>query len=244
MATRQEATRPSLTGLPLFEALDRVLYPSLNPALVLGQDISHYCPSLMYGELSGETLQRAFELIEEEVGGLPPAGQGSLLDIGAGIGKQVFCAACLHAWRRCDGVEIYEKRAKMAAHALVRWKEWVVTGKSPPVEEEQEDDEERRGRPPWRPGVDVPRTLDVNFVCADVVELGAEGYEVILLVSAAFTDELMSTIALVLDGLPVGTLAICITKGLPSTKWEVVHKSEREEPWGRAWLIIQKKVEA
>ena len=36
--------------------------------------------------------------------------------------------------------------------------------------------------------------------------------------------------------------AICITKGLPSEKWAVLHDSPREEPWGRARLIIQKKV--
>ncbi len=35
--------------------------------------------------------------------------------------------------------------------------------------------------------------------------------------------------------------AICITKSLPSDKWEVLHDEAREEPWGRARLIIQRK---
>lgn len=37
--------------------------------------------------------------------------------------------------------------------------------------------------------------------------------------------------------------AVCITKSLPSTKWVEVHREEREEPWGRAVLIIQQKRE-
>lgn len=39
-------------------------------------------------------------------GGLPPPGEGSLLDIGSGIGKQVFAAACLWPWRRVAGIEV------------------------------------------------------------------------------------------------------------------------------------------
>lgn len=202
-------------GLALYSRLEPCLYPSLNPALVLGHDISHHCPSLMYGELSGETLVKALGLIDE-LEALPREGEGSLIDIGSGIGKQIFTAACVYAWKRCIGVEIYEKRAKLAEEALQRWKSKESS-------------------------IPMLRTRVVDFACSDIVEIEMERFQVILLVSAAFTDTLMRSIAKVLDSQAVGTLAICITKPLPGPKWEVVHKSEREEPWGQAWLIIQKK---
>ena len=34
--------------------------------MVMGHDVSHFCDSLMYGELSGATLRRALELIDDE----------------------------------------------------------------------------------------------------------------------------------------------------------------------------------
>jgi DNA-binding ferritin-like protein (Dps family) len=34
--------------------------------MVLGHDVSHFCDSLMYGELSGASLRQAFRLIEEK----------------------------------------------------------------------------------------------------------------------------------------------------------------------------------
>lgn len=45
---------------------DQRLFPGSHPGMVLGHDVSHFCDSLMYGELSGATLRRAFCLIEEE----------------------------------------------------------------------------------------------------------------------------------------------------------------------------------
>ena len=206
----------------------------------------------MYGELSGETLLKALTLIEENLGGLPPQGEGKLIDIGSGIGKQVFVAACLWGWKKCIGVEIYEKRAKMAAEAFGRWEREVVGGREggrgggggvkSSTSQVQEDNTSSSSSS--SSSVPLPPTLAVDFVCGDIIELGVEGFQVLLLVSAAFTDSLMDTIAIVLDEQPVGTFAICITKGLPSEKWEVVHREEREEPWGRAWLIIQKKIVA
>lgn len=261
MTTTTDTTNSTLDkGLSLYTALEPFLYPSLNPALVLGQDISHHCPSLMYGELSRETLQKALALIDEDLGGLPPRGEGSFIDLGSGIGVQVFVAACMWGWKRCLGVEIYEKRAKLAREALRRWEREVVgerdrgggggagrgegaNGKS----SSQEQSDGRGGSGNCRCSdrdVPLPPTLAVDFACGDVIDLGVEGFQVLLLVSAAFTDALMKTLAIALDGQPVGTFAICITKGLPSPKWEVVHKEEREEPWGRAWLIIQKKIVA
>ena len=198
----------------------------------------------MYGELSGETLLKALTLIEEELGGLPPPGEGSLIDIGSGIGKQIFVAACLWGWKRCVGVEIYEKRAKMAAEALGKWSTEVVGGREGGEGEGSSTTQVPLGNTSSSSSVPLPPTVAVEFVCGDIIDLGVEGFQVLLLVSAAFTDSLMETIAIVLDEQPVGTYAICITKGLPSQKWEVVHKEEREEPWGRAWLIVQKKIVA
>lgn len=212
----------------------------------------------MYGELSGETLRKAFAWIDEKLGGLPPQGEGSFIDIGSGIGMQVFVAACLWGWKRCLGVEIYEKRANLAREALRRWEREVVGGRDrgwgggggegeSGSSSSQKQSDGSGGSSNCRSSnrdVPLPPTLAVDFACGDIIDLGVEGFQVLLLVSAAFTDSLMKTIATALDGQPVGTFAICITKGLPSQKWEVVHKEGREEPWGRAWLIIQKKIVA
>lgn len=60
---------------------------------------------------------------------------------------------------------------------------------------------------PWQKGLDpMPPTTDIQFTCGDVIEEGAAGYQVLLLVSAAFTDSLLHQIALILDDLPVGVL--------------------------------------
>lgn len=222
-------------------------------------------------------------------GGLPPPGEGALLDIGSGIGKQVFAAACLWPWRRVAGIEIYERRHKLAVQALARWEAAVAEGRQagqPEREQEQDEEEEQeegedKEVPAWDAGRDpLPPTTAVSFACGDVVEEGAEGFDVLLLVSAAFTDSLIQTMAAALDDSPVGTMvraygvrvevsacvfvlcfemnarsirytpptpprqAICITKGLPSEKWAVLHDEAREEPWGRARLIIQRKAVA
>lgn len=71
--------------------------------------------------------------------------------------------------------------------------------------ENDEEEEEQEGV--WDPSRDpLPPTLDVTFTCGDVVEEGAEGFEVLLLVSAAFTDALLQTVARALEPLPVGTM--------------------------------------
>lgn len=62
------------------------------------QDISHYCPSLMYGELSLETLAHALRLCEKL--GLPVEG-ASMCDVGCGIGRCVYRAALLRRWSKC-----------------------------------------------------------------------------------------------------------------------------------------------
>lgn len=45
---------------------DKVVFPGSHHGLVMGHDHSHFCDSLMYGELSGATLRRAFQLIDTE----------------------------------------------------------------------------------------------------------------------------------------------------------------------------------
>jgi hypothetical protein len=54
--------------------------------------------------------------------------------------------------------------------------------------------------------VPTPPTRDVQFKCGDIVEEGCKGFDVLLLVSAAFTDHLLAQIARVLNDCPVGTL--------------------------------------
>lgn len=181
---------------------------------------------------------RSFHL-KRSYGGLPPPGQGSLLDIGSGVGKQVFTAACLWPWKRVCGIEIYEKRHRLSVQALARWNTLVLAaavgdeacqaggirgGEGTAAAEEQEEqgadggddvddmeeedeEEEEEDAPAWEAGRDpLPATRDVSFACGDVVEEGAEGFEVLLLVSAAFTDALLRTMAAAVDAVPVGTM--------------------------------------
>lgn len=99
--------------------------------------------------------------------------------------------------------QIYERRHKLAVQALGRWNAQVVAAKTEteteteqqPEQQQQpeeaaakgassDEDEDEEGVPAWEAGRDpLPPTLDVSFQCADVVEEGAEGYEVLLLVS-------------------------------------------------------------
>ncbi len=75
------------------------------------------------------------------------------------------------------------------------------------AEENEQGEEDEEAGPVWEAGRDpLPPTLSVALTCGDVVEEGAEGFDVLLLVSAAFTDSLLRTMAAALDPLPVGTL--------------------------------------
>ena len=122
--------------------------------------------------------------------------------------------------------QIYERRHKLATQALGRWNDAVVVAAEAAAEEQQQqqqaavagggdDDGDKNGEQqqqeeedaPWDPSRDpLPPTLDVSVACGDVVEEGAEGFQVLLLVSAAFTDALLQTVARALGPLPVGTV--------------------------------------
>ena len=102
-------------------------------------------------------------------------------------------------------------------------------------EEEDDEDDEDADVPAWAPGRDpLPPTLDVSVACGDVVEEGAEGYEVLLLVSAAFTDALLQTVARALDPLPVGTvvrvafLRSCGVSVIPFPSLFLIYQNQNE----------------
>ena len=178
---------------------------SLLPTLVVNRR------SILYAILLSSSSTNRF-------GGLPPRGQGRLIDVGAGTGRCLFLSACLYPWLKCTGIEIYEPRAKLANQAIERWNSYIAAASSSDISSSSNNGDatssvdpqsSQKTSSPSPPAIiitDIPETKDLDFITGDVIEYGVGGYDVILLVSAAFTDFLLSQIAQVLDPCPIGTL--------------------------------------
>ncbi|EGZ09311.1 hypothetical protein PHYSODRAFT_525142 [Phytophthora sojae] len=188
--------------------------------------------SLVYGEIPFETVDAIFQLMRTQFGVLLDKG-GNFYDIGSGCGKvvragnvltvewQVMAAALLHDFSKCCGIEVLDGLHAVALKVLDRWRYQMLDS--------------------------LPATkadLDLGFAKADAVKRPDIWRDATLVFcnSTCFSDSLIQAISTEADQLAVGSYFVTVTKPLQSTRWQAVHEEKFHMSWGRATVIIQKKM--
>ncbi|KAL4165415.1 hypothetical protein KRP22_014126 [Phytophthora ramorum] len=176
--------------------------------------------SLVYGEIPFETVDAIFQLMRTQFGVLLDNG-GNFYDIGSGCGKVVMAAALLHDFSKCCGIEVLDGLHDVALKALDRWRYQMLDS--------------------------LPATkanVDVGFAKGDAIkrpDIWRDG-TLVFCNSTCFSDSLIQAISAEADQLRVGSYFVTVTKPLQSTRWQAVHEEKFHMSWGRATVIIQKKM--
>ncbi|KAL3671144.1 hypothetical protein V7S43_004325 [Phytophthora oleae] len=176
--------------------------------------------SLVYGEIPFETVDAIFQLMRTQFGVLLDKG-GNFYDIGSGCGKVVMAAALLHDFSKCCGIEVLDGLHAVALKVLDRWRYQMLDS--------------------------LPATkadVDVGFAKGDAVKRPDIWRDATLVFcnSTCFSDSLIQAISTEADHLPVGSYFVTVTKPLQSSRWQAVHEAKFHMSWGRATVIVQKKM--
>uniref|UniRef100_H3H2A9 Histone H3-K79 methyltransferase n=1 Tax=Phytophthora ramorum TaxID=164328 RepID=H3H2A9_PHYRM len=86
--------------------------------------------------------------------------------------------------------------------------------------------------------------VDVGFAKGDAIkrpDIWRDG-TLVFCNSTCFSDSLIQAISAEADQLRVGSYFVTVTKPLQSTRWQAVHEEKFHMSWGRATVIIQKKM--
>ncbi|KAE8908173.1 hypothetical protein PF005_g19401 [Phytophthora fragariae] len=176
--------------------------------------------SLVYGEIPFETVDAIFQLMRTQFGVLLDRG-GNFYDIGSGCGKVVMAAALLHDFSKCCGIEVLDGLHAVALKVLDRWRYQMLDA--------------------------LPATkadLDLGFAKADAVKRPDTWRDATMVFcnSTCFSDSLIQAISTEADQLSVGSYFVTVTKPLQSTRWQAMHEEKFHMSWGRATVIVQKKM--
>ncbi|KAG7398623.1 hypothetical protein PHYBOEH_010778 [Phytophthora boehmeriae] len=137
------------------------------------------------------------------------------------IFQLVMAAALLHDFAKCSGIEVLEGLHSVALKVLDRWRYEMLDS--------------------------LPATkadVDVGFAKGDAVKCPDLWRDATLVFcnSTCFSDSLLQAISTEADQLAVGTYFVTVTKPLQSTRWQAMHEEKFLMSWGRATVIVQKKM--
>ncbi|KUF77077.1 hypothetical protein AM587_10006439 [Phytophthora nicotianae] len=172
--------------------------------------------SLVYGEIPFETVDAIFQLMRMQFGVLLDKG-GNFYDIGSGCGKVVL-----------DGLHA------VALKVLDRWRFEILD--SLPATKADVDVGFVKGDAVKRPDIWRDATLVFcNSTCFSDSVRSVRSVDLQCLLTAFVTS-------LGADQLAVGSYFVTVTKPLPSTRWQAMHEEKFHMSWGRATVIVQKKM--
>ncbi|DAZ96595.1 TPA: hypothetical protein N0F65_000161 [Lagenidium giganteum] len=175
--------------------------------------------SLVYGEIPFESVAEIFTLMRTNFGALLERG-GNFYDIGSGCGKVTIAAALLHDFSKCCGIEVIPDRTSIALQILDVWR-YQSIDKLP----SQKAD------------------IDIGFVKGDASKMDMwKDATLVFCNSTCFSDSLLQAISNAADSLREGCYFVTVTKPLVSTRWKTVLEQKFQMSWGKATVIIQKKV--
>uniref|UniRef100_K3W8C8 Histone-lysine N-methyltransferase, H3 lysine-79 specific n=1 Tax=Globisporangium ultimum (strain ATCC 200006 / CBS 805.95 / DAOM BR144) TaxID=431595 RepID=K3W8C8_GLOUD len=176
--------------------------------------------SLAYGEIPFATVEETFQLMRSQFGVLLDRG-GKFYDLGSGCGKVVMAAALLHDFSQCCGIEILEGLHGIALKVLDHWRYKMLDS---------------------LPAAKVD--IDVGFTRADAatnVDIWKDA-TLVFCNSTCFSGSLIQSISTAADQLNDGTYFVTITKPLSSKRWKTMLEQKLPMSWGKATVIVQKKV--
>jgi hypothetical protein len=218
------------------EIFDSVMQPF---SVVLGKAVSKKereelnlkNPSLIYGEVTFETMGIVFEKIRKVYGrphqgtsgpsGVMQTRGGIFYDLGAGTGKGVIAAAVLYDFEVCYGIEYLEGLFSLSLDAL---NSYNTRGKAKLSSREHE--------------------THCQFIHGDFLQTRTKDWrdaDVVFANSTCYEPALMSGIARLATGMKKGSFFITLTKRLPCQDFTVVDFEMHPMSWGEATVFVMQK---
>eukprot|EP01038_Epipyxis_sp_PR26KG_P014928 gene14928-20080_t len=139
-------------------------------------------------------------------------------DLGSGTGKAVFAARLTQDFSKCIGIEILHSLHIQAAKIVERYntefKSFLAIGQS------------------QNAAVYEGSFLDFDWSDGDVVFAN----------STCFDDELMLSLSKMAEKLQPGAIVVTFTKGMTTTKFELLERKRYKMSWGPATVFIHRKL--
>lgn len=175
--------------------------------------------TLTYGELDFVSIGEVFQTIKKRYAVIPEG--GVFYDLGSGTGKGVITGALLHPFEECRGIELLSGLHGISCQVKEKYdaKFPKAVAENPQV---------------WS---SVPK---VNMILGDMFEVDWTDASFIFANSTCYSHEMMKQIAE--KEVPVGTIALSMTKEFPSNKWQVLESVRKQMSWGEGTVYIQRRV--
>ena len=176
--------------------------------------------SLTYGEIEFQALGEIFYTIQERYGGLPSG--GAFYDLGSGTGKALLAAALLGNFSECIGIEILSGLHKISISLI----------------EEYDDEITQHVLQNSSLWITIPK---IRSILGDICQEDWKSAAFIFVNSTCFSDEMVEFVSDV--EVPVGTLAVSLTRALSARTWVSLETVRKRMSWGEATVYIQRKAD-
>ena len=177
-------------------------------------------PSLTYGEIEFQALGEIFYTIQWRYGGLPSG--GIFYDLGSGTGKALLAAALLGTFSECIGIELLSSLHKISLSLI----------------EEYNDEITQHVLHNTNLWITIPKLRNIH---GDIFQVDWKNAAFIFVNSTCFNEEMVELISEV--EVPVGTLAVSLTRPLTARTWVGLETVRKRMSWGEATVYIQRKAD-
>ena len=174
---------------------------------------------LTYGEMEFQALGEIFYTIQERYGGLPSG--GTFYDLGSGTGKALLAAALLGNFSECIGIEILSSLHSISLGLI----------------EEYNDEITQHLLQNSNLWTNMPI---IRSILGDICKVDWKNASFIFVNSTCFSREMLEFVSEV--EVPVGTIALSLTRGLTGRSWASLEIVDKIMSWGEATVYIQRKV--
>lgn len=178
--------------------------------------MGYYSPTLSFSELSQDNMRTIFDRLEGV--GWVCENNSHFVDIGCGVGKQVFMAALLYDFTSCKGIEIVSELHQICADRQVKWNHICI-----------------------RMRLRKKLHIEMGFNAGDASVIDWSQGTVILAYSTAFDQKLMDAIAVCGERVAPGAYLITISTTITSNLFDLVDSFELALSWGKATCFIYRR---
>lgn len=147
-----------------------------------------------------------------------PSAGGVFYDLGSGTGKAVFAARLTRDFDRCVGVEILSS-LHSAAEAVVR-----------------------RFHDHFAKHLSLSEKQAVSVFEGSFCDFDWSDGDLVFANSTCFSDELMSEVSRLAERLKPGAVVVTFTRGLTSTRFELLERRRYGMSWGPATVFIHRRL--
>jgi SAM-dependent methyltransferase len=170
--------------------------------------------SLVYGEVSFNSFGTVVwgPFVNLKSGGI-------FYDLGSGTGRGVFCAALLHDFKKCVGIEILESLHKASGEVLERFNKEM----RPKLSESQ-------------------KAMEISMKRASFLDLDWSDADLVFANSTCFDEDLVNEIGKCAEKLKEGAYVITLTKRLNSPCFKLLDSTQYTMSWGYATVHVHRRL--